>query len=42
MKIIKSIPKLLIEILAISGLLIIIVVYSINYNDLSEIVPFWL
>ncbi len=40
MKIIKSIPKLLIEILAISGLLIIIVVYSINYNDLSEIVPF--
>ena len=39
-KIIKSIPKSLLEILAISGLLIIIVLYSKNHNDLTELVPF--
>lgn len=39
-KIIKSIPKSLIEILAISGLLIIIILHTKNYTDPSEIVPF--
>lgn len=39
-KMIKSFPKPFIEILSISGLLFIIVIYSSNYNDLSDIVPF--
>ena len=37
---IKSFPKSFIEILSISGLLCIIVIYSNNYDDLSDIVPF--
>ena len=40
LKIIKSIPKSLIEILAIGGLLFIIIIYANNNTDLSEIVPF--
>ena len=39
-KMIKSFPKSFIEILSISGLLCIIVIYSNNYDDLSDIVPF--
>lgn len=39
LKVIKSIPKSLVEILAIGGLLFIIIIYSNSHNDLSEIIP---